>query len=260
MSTAWLKASLALWRRRYDYRHKKQTAAIARRDSSVKSGTAKWGPLEGEAARRVHLREHQLAAKVPPPGKRKGARGLDWAWGNMSAGALLASGISFACRYLSHDPGKNLSRAEAVRLSKAGIDLVVVWETTADRARQGYSAGLTDAKAAWQQAKATGMPDRRPIYFAVDFDGAGPEVADYFRGAAAYLGVSRTGVYAGIRVVNYLFAHGLVAFAWQTYAWSGGQWNGRAQLRQVHNGVRVGGVDSDEDVSVADDFGQWRAQ
>lgn len=259
MNRAWLTASLSLWRRRYNYRHAKMTAALKRRDFSPGSGTAKWGPKEGEAARNVHLREHQIQALLPKGAVTKGVRiGLDWAWGTMSVSALLADHITFAARYLSHDASKDLSRPEAIRLSRAGIDLVVVWETTANRAGQGFAAGQVDAQSAWQAAKALGMPDHRPIYFAVDFDANGPEVAAYFQGVASYLGVSRTGVYAGVRPVSYLFSRGLIAWAWQTYAWSGGQWNKRAQLRQVHNGHTVGGVDADDDVAVAADFGQWR--
>jgi hypothetical protein len=44
---------------------------------------------------------------------------------------------------------------------------------------------------------------------------------------------------------------GKAVFAWQTYAWSGGQWDSRAQLRQTRNDVTVGGAACDSDVSMA---------
>ena len=48
---------------------------------------------------------------------------------------------------------------------------------------------------------------------------------------------------------------------WQTYAWSYGQWDARAQLRQVLNSVSVGGSVGccDKDVAVAADYGQWHS-
>ena len=63
--------------------------------------------------------------------------GIDYAWGRPGASALERAGAKFACRYLSHDSSKNLSRGEADELSAAGIWLVVVWESTANRALGG---------------------------------------------------------------------------------------------------------------------------
>ena len=68
-------------------------------------------------------------------------------------------------------------------------------------------------------------------------------------------GVARTGAYGGYYVIQRLFDAGKIKWGWQTYAWSGGQWDSRAQLRQVQNGIAGGQMD--EDTSEADDFGQW---
>jgi hypothetical protein len=90
--------------------------------------------------------------------------------------ALRRAEVGLVCRYLSHDTtGKNLTRAEAERLSAAGIWLVVVWESAAGRARSGRGGGVADARAADAQARACGMPRDRPIYFAVDADATGGE-------------------------------------------------------------------------------------
>jgi hypothetical protein len=112
-------------------------------------------------------RQAQAAARPAP---FKPLEGLDWAWGHANITELKRAGIHFACRYLSHDASKNLTRAEATALSKAGIACVVVWETTANRAGAGRQAGVSDAIVAAEQAKQCGKPGSAPIYFAVDFD------------------------------------------------------------------------------------------
>jgi hypothetical protein len=107
------------------------------------------------------------------------------------------------------------------------------------------------------------MPGRRPIYFGVDFDATDedkPKIANYLRGAATVLGSRRVGVYGGYWVVKYCFDHALATFGWQTYAWSGGHRDQRAQLYQHRNGVHIGGVVCDRDTAYARDFGQWRQQ
>jgi hypothetical protein len=55
--------------------------------------------------------------------------------------------------------------------------------------------------------------------------------------------------------VKRLFDNGKIKWAWQTYAWSYGQWDGRAQLRQIQNGIAGGQMDKDQ--SMVADFGQW---
>jgi Domain of unknown function (DUF1906) len=209
---------------------------------------------ERRAVHKIELRKRQLAALDKP------RLGLDWAWGRPSMASLKAAGVSFACRYLSHDGSKNLSRSEADQLHDAGIDRVVVWETAAGRALSGRPAGEADARAALSQAAGCGMPDDRPIYFAVDFDATERQqtaINAYFGGVVSVLGVARSGAYGGYWVVKRLFDAGLIRFGWQTYAWSGGNWDHRAQLQQYSNGHRVGGVDCDYNRSTRGDFGQW---
>jgi hypothetical protein len=187
--------------------------------------------------------------------------GVDYSTRTVDVRALRAAGKTFAMRYLSHDDGKNLHADEARQLSSAGIDIGVVWETSAQRTLSGRAGGVQDAQEAARQAKACGMPDDRPIYFAVDFDANDrqkPTIADYLRGAASVLGANRVGVYGGFPVVKYCFDHGVAKYAWQTLAWSGGHRDPRAQLYQHRNGVKVAGMDVDLDTAFAEDFGQWR--
>jgi peptidoglycan hydrolase-like protein with peptidoglycan-binding domain len=179
----------------------------------------------------------------------------------LNTGAMRNAGISFAMRYLSHGDPKDLSLGEAQQLAKAGIDVGVVWETTASRALAGHGAGAADAKDAAAKAKSVGMPNGRPIYFAVDFDAGDaqkPAIGEYFKGVASVIGKQRTGVYGGYWVVKYLFDHGLVDFGWQTLAWSGGNRDKRAQLYQYAINKTAAGLSVDLNRAEASDFGQWK--
>ena len=214
-------------------------------------------------ARVTRLLSRQRAPAQPaPPAQRFG---LDWSVAHPPRdAALMAAGVTFACRYLSHSPAKNLKLLEADHLSSLGIDLVVVWETTANRANAGHDAGVADATSALNQANHLGMPDDRPIYFAIDFDATAHQlqhgITEYFQGVNEVLGVARTGVYGGLRQVGAMFDAGLVSYGWQTYAWSAGQWDPRAQIQQYRNNQTIGGVSVDFDRATTADFGQWSIQ
>lgn len=189
-----------------------------------------------------------------------GRRGIDYSYARPSGAAIRADGYTFAARYLSYEPGKNLTRGEADGLRSQGIDVVVVWEAGAYDALDGYGVGVQDAQVAEQQAAAAGSPSDRPIYFAIDFDASAGQqgaIDAYFDGVASVIGRNRTGAYGGYYPIKRLFDAGKIRYGWQTFAWSGGLWDGRAQLRQVQNDVFVGGGDCDVDVGVAPDFGQW---
>jgi hypothetical protein len=186
--------------------------------------------------------------------------GCDYSWSRPSPASLAAQGYQFAARYLSDDTtGKNLSLSEAHALSTAGLDVVVVWEQNADDTLSGFERGAENARAAERQAVADGQPSGRPIYFAIDFDAQPSQqskIDAYFDGVASVIGLARTGVYAGYGPTKRLFDHGKIAWGWQTYAWSAGQWDPRAQLRQTKN--ELGGGDLDRDEATTTDYGQWR--
>jgi hypothetical protein len=172
---------------------------------------------------------------------------------------LKAAGVTFVCRYLSQDPAKDLTANEYSGYRTNGIDVVVIWETAADRMLAGHSAGATDAADAETLLTQIGIPGTPPVYFACDFDAT---VADqtpinaYLNGVASVLAFGRIGMYAGFWPLSRAFDAKLITFGWQTFAWSGGNWDARAQLRQVQNGVTVAGVDADIDHALADNFGQ----
>lgn len=186
--------------------------------------------------------------------------GCDYSFSRPSTASLKSAGISFVCRYLSTDPGKNLTAAEAKGLLAAGISIVVNWETTGTTAKGGYQAGLADAQAARAQATAIGVPKTVPIFYSVDWDVAldeVPEVLDYLHGLADAEGSKdRVGVYGGFVIIA---AAALAGFTmlWQTYAWSGGEWEPTAQLRQVSNDQSIGGASVDLDEALSSSYGQW---
>lgn len=180
-------------------------------------------------------------------------RGIDYAWSKPTASWIKAQGYEFVMRYLSRDPSKDLSKGEAASLASYGIWMGVVWETTASRARDGYTAGRADAARALAAARDLEMPEDRPIYFAVDYDmGSVAQVAEYFRGVVDVLGADRTGVYGGINAVTGLSRAGLATWFWQTLAWSGGRWFDGNHIEQYEVGVSW-----DENRAKQKDFGQW---
>lgn len=187
--------------------------------------------------------------------------GADYAWARPTPARLKAAGYSFVVRYLSYDnTGKNLTANEAQTLRQAGIDVVSNWEWTENDALGGYWGGVEYAKAADRQAAAAGMPAGRPIYFSVDFDASASQqgiISAYFDGVASVIGKARTGAYGSYSVIKRLFDAGKITWGWQTYAWSGGNWDPRAQLRQIQNGLDGGQLDKNQ--AMAADFGQWGA-
>jgi Domain of unknown function (DUF1906)/Putative peptidoglycan binding domain len=193
----------------------------------------------------------------PPP---KSGKGIDYAWSHPRPAEIVKGGYSFVGRYLSWDKKKNLSAPEAKALREEGLDIVVVWESTADEALRGAAAGIADAKEARRQALAVGMPATTPIYFAIDFDAQPaqfPAVEAYFRAIQNTLGAAYVGAYGSFAVLKVLFDLRAIAYGWQTLAWSNGQWESRAQLRQTQENVTIDGVACDLDVAVATNFGAW---
>ena len=193
-------------------------------------------------------------------------KGVDYSFARPSPAGLHNEGYSFAARYFSYDNsgthGKILFAGEANALIAAGVDVVSNWEYGATDALGGFTSGVNDAKTAEAQAAAAGAPADRPIYFSVDFDATPADqtpINAYMDGVASVIGRNRTGAYGGYYVIKRAFDAGKIAWGWQTYAWSGGQWDPRAQLRQVQNGITAAGDGAccDLDEAAADDFGQW---
>lgn len=190
------------------------------------------------------------------------AYGLDFSWGRPSIDAIVGAGYTFVCRYLSWDnTGKNLTWDEAQAYINAGLTIVSNWEYQAKAPLNGYNQGVNDAREAALQHAGCGGPADAPIYFSADWDVQPyeyPAVEDYYRGCAAIMGGPKyVGAYGGIDIIRRLFDLGLIGWGWQTYAWSSGAWDGRAHIRQVQNGITVGGADCDRNEAWAANYGGW---
>jgi hypothetical protein len=189
------------------------------------------------------------------------AEGIDYSYGSgLGAAAMKAAGKHFVCRYLATLPNsKCITKAEASNLLGAGLRIVLVWELSADRILSGHNAGVADAREADRQASALGMKGI-PLYFACDIDsspGQQAAINAYLDGVASVIGRNRTGLYGGYWPVSRAFSAAKIRYGWQSYAWSGGNWDRRAQIQQYHNGVKLGPADVDLDRSMATDYGQW---
>jgi hypothetical protein len=189
---------------------------------------------------------------------------------------LKDAGVTAVGRYIGWDSvagyqqsGKNITGAEAGTLNASGISIFLSFEYAADAVLLGAAQGEKDGKLAGEQLAALGAPEGMTVYFAVDFDIAdyapgstdpkaklGP-AADYFEAINALTPRYTVGVYGGYYAVSRVLSAGLAAMAWQTIAWSGGQWDDRAVLRQL--GSEIWGSNADVDLLVASttDFGQW---
>lgn len=173
---------------------------------------------------------------------------------------LRSMGVQFVVRYLSRSSWKVITPSEYRALSAAGIGVALVFEDSATNARMGHAQGIADAQFAVQQAEAICGPSPRPcpITAAVDYDPAGASAeTDVYFDAWAQVRGSRAlaGPYGGIEVIRRQADRGFGAL-FQTYAWSGGLVDGRAQILQYSNGHSIGpGVDFDH--AFFADYMQW---
>lgn len=172
---------------------------------------------------------------------------------------MKAAGIKGVMRYVSPNPPKNLEAWEIKEFRENGIDICVNYEWYAERPREGYAAGVEDARIALNLCNQLGYPG--VVYAAIDFDAREseqPTINEYMRGYISVLGDRGKAAYGGYYVIKRLFDAGIINYGWQTYAWSGGQWDPRAQLRQVLNGQQLAGATIDYNESMSD-YGQWKA-
>ena len=208
--------------------------------------------------------------------------GVDYSTSRPPLDRMKALKVKFVMRYTSNSldndrNGKNLSARELKALLDAGFQVGLVYELAAQRALTGHVAGVADAQYADKVVKALGLTGL-PVYFAVDFDATEAQqtaINAYLDGIASVIGVNRTGIYAGFWPLRRALNAGKARYGWQTYAWSLAidplppgtdkvkigthdfMFDRRAQLRQVLNGVTIGGAAVDDDNAMAADFGQW---
>jgi hypothetical protein len=170
-----------------------------------------------------------------------------------------ADGYEFVARYLPLGMWKSLCREEAEAISKAGLQIVSVFETSANRALGGYQAGLEDGARAAEAARTIGQPEQSAIYFAVDFATTNeqmPMIIDYIRGCSEATPTYKTGVYGSYSVIKAVVNANVCSKFWQTYAWSGGNFTSYSNIFQHQNDIEVNGIGVDLNTSYGNE-GWW---
>lgn len=183
-----------------------------------------------------------------------------------SLSCLQSEGIAFVGRYYSRTTkiaGKKLTPDEAALISKAGLQIVAVYEdgpTSCDY----FSAdrGMQDADGAIAQAEEIGQPKGSCIYFTVDYDATSSDIEGnitaYFKAIAETLADQYVvGVYGSGAVCTAIIGSGLAKLAWlaQSTGWSGYSqftgWNIKQGPEQS-----ICGLNSDSDIAQGD-FGAF---
>jgi hypothetical protein len=157
-----------------------------------------------------------------------------------TAAAFKANGYEFVIRYLVPTRyAKALTKDEADIIQAAGLKIVSIYETTANRSLDGHAAGLEDGATAAQCAAAVGQPEGTCIYFnAADFDPNAdqiPTIIDYIHGCNEATPSYSTGDYGPYNVVTAVKNAGAASHGFQTYAWSSGK-RADCQIYQWQNG------------------------
>jgi len=123
-----------------------------------------------------------------------------------SAVALKENGISFVGRYLvPPSMPKFLSYTEAEQIRSTGLAILLIWESTAERARFGAQAGKDDGTQALIIAQSYKIPYDCAIYFAVDYDAPRSDYAvieQYLYAAKQAIAPYRIGVYGKSDLIN----------------------------------------------------------
>jgi len=177
--------------------------------------------------------------------------GIDYSFSRPSITELSSFGFKVAGRYLWNEKyadgrtNKGLSVTELAELHRNGFTVFFIYEEDGKELAGGREAGLRVAKAAEEYRVKLGLGEV-PIYFNVDYDASGDDlnkIGDALRAIAEVIGLQRVGLYAGYNVLTLMFDAGLITWGFQTYAWSGGKWDSRAQIQQYCNGQWGGQVD-----------------
>ncbi len=147
-------------------------------------------------------------------------------------------------------------------LKATGLQILSVFQRTADRVKGGAAFGTADGAAALAQARTIGQPSGTAIYYAVDYDAPARDydtVEAYLRAAAEQMPGYKLGVYGKHAVVEEMAKRIPGIYCWQTYAWSRSRVSDQAAVYQRLNDVTVNGhnIDWNDQYKEA---GLWPAQ
>jgi len=191
-------------------------------------------------------------------------QGIDYSFSRPGGAAIAEAGYAFVLRYVPYPGGggKGLTADEIVDLRSHGLDIGLVYESTAGRMFDGYPAGEYDAHRCLVAEAKLGLPPSMAYYFACDVDTQPAMldlIDDYLRGCASVLGGERVGVYGEYDVVKHCSVARTATWFWQTYAWSGGRRFPANHLYQYLNGQTLNGGAVDYDEAYGD-AGLWKAE
>lgn len=176
----------------------------------------------------------------------------DYSFARPDPGAMKASGAVGVVRYLGYG-SKVIGGGERDALRAAGLQIALVWETSADRTSSGYGAGQSDAQVANGQADALGFPDGRPLYFATDGNVFDDTILAYYQGARDN-SKRPVGPYGNTDLIDSCAGRLGLRYGWKVQTWGGG--TGNANLEQMPNEApAIGGTDVNR--TLKDDWGQW---
>lgn len=165
-----------------------------------------------------------------------------------TATSFAVDGYDFVGRYLVPGGWKALSESEATIINQAGISIVSVYETTADRALGGRTAGINDGYVAVEVARRVEQPEGSTIYCAVDFDATSAQmetVLAYIKGFSEATPRYNTGVYGSYSVIKAAQEAKVCSRFWQTYAWSRGKEADGIHIYQYKNDIISNGIGID---------------
>lgn len=143
---------------------------------------------------------------------------------------------------------KALTLEEAKTITDAGLHILTVYETTANRAKSGWTGGIYDGEVALACAKNIGMPESAVIYFAVDYDAPSADfqtIENYLKAAKSVIYPYKVGVYGGYKVVDYLAGKKVCDAYWQCMAWSYGKKHPERAVYQAKADVKMLGISAD---------------
>jgi hypothetical protein len=187
-------------------------------------------------------------------------KGVDTTDRTLTGAILKANGYKFVCRYYQYggtNPGKELTKAEVVEKSAAGIRIVSNYETDGDPANT-IATGERHARNFLAQHKDVGGPDWAPCYFSIDL-AVNPSSRDlYMRGLCNVLGVGRVGIYGEDALIVHAKNAGLLTYGWRSMSASfpGNPAITDCQLVQTGGG-HVAGHAVDFDTALAPLYGGW---
>jgi peptidoglycan hydrolase-like protein with peptidoglycan-binding domain len=195
----------------------------------------------------------------PPAGS---IHGVDYSFSRPDPAMMKARGIKLALRYLwntKYEDGrtnKGIGTVELAALRAQDIQVAFIYEEDGKELREGFNGGVRVAKKAEEFLKGLGLAGY-PIYFNVDYDAPKedmPNILSALDGIASVIGRDRTGLYAGYGPIKAAFDADKIKWGFQTYAWSGGKWDDRAQVQQWSNGQWGDSIDFSRAVKA--EFGQ----